>query len=161
MYSYKDKFYEGIFKIDAGILGIELESIRKQNNGRLKPKHVVDVAQDPLHPLHPLFEWDDELAAKKYRQSQASLLIRSIVVVYESEGETYSVRAFHSVKDAKGKSYHDIESVLTDKDMRRQVFLTLRKDIQELKSKYAGIEFASRHTRELFAAMNTILELNI
>lgn len=46
---------------------------------------VLKAARDAKHPLHSFFEWDDTVAAEKYRQHQALQLIMAskMVVVLE------------------------------------------------------------------------------
>lgn len=41
------------------------------NEGRLRPSDVVHAAKSPASALHPHFEWNDKVAAGKYRLDQA------------------------------------------------------------------------------------------
>lgn len=41
----------------------------------LTAKQIVEKARDPKHPLHPFFEWDDGIAAEKFRIAQAYAMI--------------------------------------------------------------------------------------
>lgn len=50
-------------------------------NGKTDAKDVVDDARPIDSPLHPVFEWDDSIAAESYREDQARRLIRSVVIV--------------------------------------------------------------------------------
>lgn len=77
---------------DPQVVGTELERLKQDHNGRLFPPDVVDAARDERSPLHPIFEWDDTIAAKRFRLEQARSLIK--VVVIESKG---SVRLDHPV----------------------------------------------------------------
>ena len=49
---------------------------------------VVGVASDAAHPLHRYFEWDDSLAASKYRLAQATSMIMAtkFVVILAQKG---------------------------------------------------------------------------
>ena len=38
---------------------------------------LLQQAKDPQHPLHPYFEWDDEVAAEKYRLGQQAELLKA------------------------------------------------------------------------------------
>ena len=53
--------------------------------GRLTPDAVVLAASDPDHPLHLDFEWDDDVAAAKYRVEQARSLIRAVRLVVSTQ----------------------------------------------------------------------------
>ena len=79
IYKIKEKALS--YGIDAQLIGEELEKIRQENNGVLKPIHVVEAAEDRNHLLHPIFDWNDESAAKKHRLQQARTLINSIEVI--------------------------------------------------------------------------------
>lgn len=46
------------------------------DDGRITPEAVVEDARDPESPLHDEFEWDDSVAAEKYRLEQARRLLR-------------------------------------------------------------------------------------
>ena len=52
----------------------------EQDNGRLNPADVIEAAKDAGSPLHSWFEWDDTVAASKYRLDQARALIRSVKI---------------------------------------------------------------------------------
>jgi len=47
---------------------------------------VVADAKSPQSPLHACFEWDDEVAAEKYRDHQARTLIDSVLMTFD-EGD--------------------------------------------------------------------------
>lgn len=63
-----------------------LKAIAERDGGLLRPKAVVDAARDDKSPLHGCFEWDDGVAAEKYRIEQAQQLIRSFRIVHERDG---------------------------------------------------------------------------
>ncbi len=58
-----------------------LERLIELGGGKLTPASVVSDASDPASPLHSCFEWDDSVAAHKYRLEQARVLIRSVKCV--------------------------------------------------------------------------------
>lgn len=68
--------------VDAQTAGEELARITEQCGG-LTPAVVVDESRPDNAPLHPVFEWDDAIAAELHRQHQADTLIRSVQVVRE------------------------------------------------------------------------------
>lgn len=70
--------------VDAKTAGDELARIQDQH-GELTAPLVVDEARPDDAPLHPAFEWDDQLAAELHRQQQARSLIRSVQVVQSDE----------------------------------------------------------------------------
>lgn len=80
---YKFKPGSG-FAGDAKATYIALEKVRAQNDGQLIPDEVVKAAWLDSSPLHSHFEWDDHVAAQKYRKGRARKLIRSVEIVEES-----------------------------------------------------------------------------
>ena len=70
--------------IDAETAGTELDRINREQ-GSLTAPAVVDAARPADAPLHPAFEWDDQLAAELHRQHQARDLIRSVTIIHEEE----------------------------------------------------------------------------
>ena len=57
----------------------------QDETGRLTPSLVLSAAKDPQNPLHKHFEWDDSVAARKYRIDQARALIRQVSLVIRDE----------------------------------------------------------------------------
>lgn len=49
--------------------------------GSLTPPLVVEAARPSEAPLHPAFEWDDAIAGERYREHQASALIKTVEVL--------------------------------------------------------------------------------
>lgn len=66
--------------VDAQTVGDELHRIY-QNNGELTAPLVVDEARPDDAPLHPAFEWNDEVAAELHREHQARTMIRSVEII--------------------------------------------------------------------------------
>ena len=64
--------------------------------GMLTPGLVVIAAENPGHELHDRFEWDDSIAAARYRLTQAAAIIRSVKVTVERgpDKDPIRVRAF-------------------------------------------------------------------
>ena len=60
---------------------------------KLEAETVVAKAQDPEHPLHGRFTWDDDAAAHKWRVHEARVLIGKFRIVYEGGEVRTSTRA--------------------------------------------------------------------
>lgn len=61
-------------------------------DGELTAKEILELARPPSSYLHRFFEWDDSVAAERYRLNQARKIIQVLVV--EIEGQI--VREFTS-----------------------------------------------------------------
>lgn len=79
-YSYAVEDAETEFGVDAQTAGQELDRIRRRD-GTIRPAVVVSESRPEEAPLHPVFEWRDEVAAEKYREHQATNLVKVVRVV--------------------------------------------------------------------------------
>lgn len=114
-------------------------------HGRLTPGLLLDVARDPVNPLHDRFEWDDSVAGEAYRKQQAHALIRSVRVTYapatEQEPEK-SVRAFHAVRDGetRGYAYHPADKVAEDPFLSRLLLSEMERQWKEMYRRFHEFE---------------------
>lgn len=118
----------------------------REKRGQLTAEIVVEEAQDPMHPLHHRFEWDDSEAARKYRISQAQQLLR---VRYKADvgDERSDMRAFWVTRDAAGaptSTYEPMEEIIMDPMQRQLMLLQMRRDWQTFKKRYQHmVEFTN------------------
>lgn len=85
------------FKADANKCANEL----KQLGNSITPEQIVDFAKNPDSELHKCFEWNDTIAAQKYRIHQARTVMCELVV--ESvEREDTQFRLFYNVGKKRG-----------------------------------------------------------
>lgn len=120
-----------------------LQAIRDER-GELTPALVVETARDPEHPLHSRFEWDDSVAAEKWRLEQASQLLR-VVKLPADPGRPDDLRAFVAVKgkDSHRADYVPTEEALADEFVRKLVLRDMEREWRLLKRRYEHMrEFA-------------------
>lgn len=79
---------EGVYKADAQKVADEI------GEGRITPKEVLEKAKDENSELHKCFEWNDSIAAEKYRLQQAGNILRMLVFTPKS-AESPPLRIFH------------------------------------------------------------------
>jgi hypothetical protein len=98
-----------IAAVPKEIIVENLEDIRNQHDGKLRPVDVVEAARPATAPLHPLFTWDNKKAAEEYRLWQAREVIREVVV--EIKGRT--VAKYHNVQVIpRESSYYQAAEVI-------------------------------------------------
>lgn len=125
----------GVIPVDAQTAGEELQRIY-QEKGRLNPSDIVEESRNDSAPLHPCFEWDDEIAAEKYRQTQAMQIVRSIVTIQESgKEEPQEVRAFVHVQE----SYHPISVVVSSKEQMQELLASALSELKAFQRKYNSL----------------------
>ena len=125
----------GLYPVSAQKAGEELHRIYA-DRGQLKPADVVNESRPESAPLHPCFEWNDEVAAEKYREVQAGTLIRSITVVHETPThEPVEVRAF--VKPLE--TYAPIEVVVNSEEQMSALLESALAELKAFEKKYATL----------------------
>lgn len=125
----------GIIPVDAQIAGLELTRIYEKNN-RLDPSEIVEESRSTSAPLHPCFEWDDQKAAEKYRESQASCIIRSIVTIQEKSKHPQEIRAFVHVQN----TYKPIHVVINSEEQMAELLRSALLELEAFRKKYNSIK---------------------
>lgn len=119
-------------KVSAQVAGEECE--RLESEGRLTPQALVDESRPEDAPLHGCFEWDDTVAAEKWRQAQAAYIIRSVEVTVEESVEP--VRAFVATISDESREYRSVGYVLRRADSREALLDSARRDLLAFRRKY-------------------------
>lgn len=147
IYKFKSGTRLNVSAQAAGELCAELES-----QGKLTPHEVVEASRPDDAPLHAAFEWNDEIAAERFRESQASYIIRSVEVVIE--GTNKKTRAFVSVHVTEDRrEYHEISKVLSIRDERELLLEDAKRELTSFKNKYAVLE----ELADVFAAIDKVV----
>lgn len=136
---YKWKFNMGV---PAETAGAELERMEKKH-GVVTPKLVLEESRGKTAPLHKCFEWNDSIAAEKYRLNQAGQIIKNLVVILDDYQQSEPVRAFVNVVSetpAKTGEFINIVSAIQAEETRTTVLANALKELQEFKKKYKGFE---------------------
>ncbi len=114
----------------------------EQSHGEITPKIVLDSARSEDSLLHPCFEWNDGVAAEKYRENQARFLIRNLVVkVEQDDSPPQAVRAYVNVvtDTEKAGSFIAVKTAMDDSEMRAQVLKNALRELQAFQEKYKNL----------------------
>ena len=117
----------------------ELESIRLDNRGILRPIDVVTFAEDPATALHAKFQWDDTVAAHQYRLWQAREIIQvRVTLLAEDVAATRAYVSLGEDRNAKGGGggYRQIVDVLRNPKRRERFLTEALMEIERLQVKY-------------------------
>lgn len=129
MTAYKWRL-DGLYSVDAQTAGAELERIYNEN-GAIEPAVVVEQSRPKKAPLHSCFEWDDKVAADKYRESQARNIIANVVITTDHEENTYT-RAFVHVEN----EYQPLYIVLESADKTAELLQSAMRELRTFEAKY-------------------------
>jgi len=139
VYRYKTGYFN---KVPAQVAGEEIHRLYEE--GKSKPKDIVDASRPEDAPLHPAFEWNDSVAAELFRQEQARNLVRQIVTLEQTESEEpVYVRAFFKI-DTEESTYEPTIVIMNDAEKRKQLLAIAKKELKQFKAKYSTlVELAS------------------
>ena len=137
-YEYKYTYcgLSSLFKNPAEVAGPVCQALRDSSTG-LTPKALVDASRDENAPLHNEFEWDDSIAAEKYRERQAAKIIRSIVIVRTDIQEVRQSRnrAFVSTGE-NNHAYVPLGEALSTETWRSNLLKAAKRDAEQFVTKY-------------------------
>ena len=130
-----------------------------KKHGKLTAEIVLKAAEKKSSPRHSHFDWDVSSAARRYRLTQASELIRRIKVEYVvSENTTVKVRAFHNVsnqaEDDPESYYVPLSEALSVESYHDQLMENCKRDIIAFRSKYAALS----ECEKIMQAMGELIE---
>jgi len=147
---YKWKF-QPKGNVSAQAAGDCIEQIAKKNRGAITAKAIVKEAKAKKSPLHNLFEWDDTVAAKNYREEQARQILVQLVIIQKGKNnkDLLKVRAFVSVEEERGIHYTPFERAMSKPHLREQLLLQAMGELQNWQQKYEDLKELSR----IFAAI--------
>lgn len=123
------------YKTPADVAGQVMNDLAKQNN--LNAKALVDVSRPEDAALHNEFEWNDSIAAEKWRMQEARVLIDAVVLVVE-EAEVAPVRAFVQVEEQS--NYEPIHVILKDENKTEQLLQRALTELNAFRNKYRSLE---------------------
>lgn len=118
---------KGLYKADAQKVADEIGS------GQITPQEVLEKARDVNSELHKCFEWDDSIAAEKYRLQQARSIIINLVYAPKKE-EEQSVRCFSLT--SKVSTYQPTQRFLVQEDEYQTLLKRALAELEAFKKKY-------------------------
>ncbi|MCM0758068.1 hypothetical protein M7775_05690 [Sporomusa sphaeroides DSM 2875] len=138
--------------VKAQDAGEHLKKLERQH-GAVTPKLIVDDARPKTALLHKCFEWNDGIAAEKYRESQAGFILRNLVTVSVTKTEEQSeVRAFVNIIKEGDSKFISVTTAMSDDDMRQQVLNNALSELMAFKKKYGQLE----ELAEVFTAVSNL-----
>ena len=160
-------------KVSADIAGPVCQKLHDDNI--LTPENLVNEARPESSPLHSAFEWNDSVAAEKYRNEQARLMIANIIWVksdIQAEREVKLIstdeeqptesskepnfgeeRAFVSTGEQNHR-YVPIVSALTNEVWRENLLKSAKRDMNSLIVKYHRLNELSNIINDMNAFLS-------
>jgi hypothetical protein len=123
--------------VDPQIAGEFIEKIAKENDGGVTAAALLKASKPKKSPLHSVFEWDDGVAANKFREGQAREILRAIVLVNDA-GEESTVRAFIHVKSQE--AYLPTLVVMSDQALRAEALQRAWAELESWRKRYSDLK---------------------
>ena len=127
----------GFFKADANKCYKEIHEIGDE----VKPEQVLNKARDETSELHKCFDWDDTIAAEKYRLHQARLVINHLIVVTheteDEEKEPVQFRVMLKNDSSKDSGYKQTLVMVRDEDEYKKMLDQAYRELRSFKQKYS------------------------
>lgn len=122
-------------KTDANIAGKVCEELTKTVG--LTAKNLVDASRPETAPLHSEFEWNNDIAAEKYREDQARYIIRHLVIIPD-DGQDEPVRAYITIRQGfeESKPYDHIYEIMQEPVKRNSLLDMAIHELNAFKKKY-------------------------
>lgn len=126
-------------KVNAQIAGEMCEKLNEE--GQLNAKTLVDMNRAEDAPLHDAFEWNDGVAAEKYRESQATHIINCLITKHDGSSEP--TRTFFKL-ERTDTSYEHIDIILRNEDMTLQLLNQAMTELKWFRKKYGSLKQLSK-----------------
>ena len=154
---YECKWKPGSYhKVDAQTAYEECQRVESERG--LTPANLVDESRAEDAPLHEEFEWDDSIAAERYREVQAAEVIRHIITIRVDDKPVVEHRTFSPVpasmvrKSIDDESEDDVERK-TEKNVYVNTYVAIQRpethdvilgramsELRAFKRKYSSLE---------------------
>lgn len=138
-------------KVATHIKNLEAE------HGTVTSEIFLESARDESSEMHKLFEWDNSVAAEKYRVMQAAQIIVSIrVTTIDDDGKkSEPSRVFVNVAKEHNRNcqYVQINTAMEEQNTRDQVLKHALTELSWFRSKYGQLQEMARVIRAIDAVL--------
>lgn len=134
---------KGIYKADAQKVADEI------GNEKITPQEMIEKARNEQSELHKCFEWNDTVAAEKYRLQQARVVLSMLVFKPKTE-EEQPVRIFSLTTEKS--TYQPTKQFLVQADEYQDLLKRALAELEAFKRKYRTIN----ELEGLFEAIDAI-----
>lgn len=130
--------------VAPAVIAEELTRIHDDNGG-LTARALVDESTPETAPLHPIFEWDDAVAADGFRLHQGRNLIRAVQVTWgnREHPEPLMVYVPQTATDTNPGAYHPLRIVVQNEDLFNRALRELSRHLANAASSVEQLEDAA------------------
>lgn len=121
---------KGLFKADAQKVFEEI------GDNKFNYKEIIEKARSEDSELHKCFEWDDSIAAGKYRLSQARMIVQNLVFTAK-DVEVQPLRVFQITQEKN--VYQPTRVFLENKQEYEGLLSRALRELEAFQRKYATL----------------------
>ena len=141
--------YQGFgYKVDAQIVGEEIEKIEAEK-GVVTARDIVDRARPKNSPIHDLFEWDNKIAAEKWRLHTATQVLCCLVKTDEDSTPQKAYVNIEVKEATKTGIYANIKKAMSDAETREVVLQNALNELKAFKAKYSHLSELAKIFEEI------------
>lgn len=126
--------FEGLFKGDAQKVANEIFEIGEE----VTPSQILEKARDKTTELHKCFEWDDSVAAEKYRLHQARQVVCNLVIKQDEVDKTAPQRRVLHKTEATG-GYKPLSLIVKNQTEYEKLLEQAMSELRAFKIKYHAL----------------------
>lgn len=134
---------DGIYKADAQKVAEEI------GDNRISPQELLEKARDANSELHKCFEWNDSIAAEKYRLQQARGVL--VNLVYKTDKKDAEPIRYFQITTEKS-IYQPTVSFLKQEDEYQALLKRAKCELESFKKRYHTLS----ELQEVFEAIELI-----
>ncbi len=95
---------------------------------------ILDKARDEQTELHKCFDWNNAVAAEKWRLQQARHIVCNLVIKEDSETPKPEARVFYKTDHESG--YKPVTLIMRDKDEYQKLLSRALAELRSFQTKY-------------------------
>lgn len=125
-----------IFKADATKCYEEIQEIGEE----VKPEQVIERAKDKGSELHKCFDWNNSVAADKWRLHQARSVLNHLIVIKhevdDEKSEPVQFRVMMKNNRSESSGYKQTIVMVKDEDEYKKLLEQAYSELRAFKQKY-------------------------
>jgi len=131
----------------------------EDTDGRTTAEKLVQAASNPGHPMHPDFEWDNEVAGHLHRLDTARRIIASVTVIITDVSKRISAPAYVRDPDAPAgvQGYRSTARLRTERESAQEALLNeatrLQGQLDRMRDVAAALDLSDELDAVIEAAM--------
>lgn len=143
--------------VSAQAAGEMIEKIEARD-GVVTKEAFLEESRPEDSPTHGCFEWDDGIAAEKYRLWQSGSVIRDVCITVVSDDDKAPIKTpvfVNTVKNCTAPAkFMSVEVALADETHRNTILENAFSELQEFRKKYGRL----KELAEVFKVIDKVIE---